>query len=344
MKLAEFVSSQQDSWAELDALIVAAQRKPGARLGSAGVRRLGALYRSASGDLAIARRQYGGDPVVARLERTVTAARGLVYGTDRGVRTVARFFRRDMWRCVLERPLCLIAALVLLAGPTVLSGVWSWKHPQLGAQFVPSQYRSVAEPNRDQGRDRSTPDAGMSSALASQIMTNNIRVTFLAFAGGLLFGLLTIFVLIQNGLLLGVLSGLAIGAGNSHSFFELILPHGVLELSCIVVSGAAGFRIACAIIAPGHRKRSEALREEAVGAVRMVLMAALWLVVAGTVEGFITPQRIGFGPALLLGLALGALFWGLIFALGRRERPAKSVMNAETAAAAQILAESFSFK
>ena len=93
----------------------------------------------------------------------------------------------------------------------------------------------------------------ISPTLAAEIFTNNIQVAFLAFAGGILFGLGTLYVLIQNGIMLGAVAGLAIGAGNGRPFFELVLAHGVLELSCIAVAGAAGLRLASAIVDPGTR-------------------------------------------------------------------------------------------
>ena len=93
--------------------------------------------------------------------------------------------------------------------------------------------------------------------------------------------------------MLGVVGGLAIGAGNGRPFFELVTAHGVLELSCIVVSGAAGLRLGWAIIDPGNRTRGEALREEARAAIEIVLGTAPWLVVAGLVEGFLTPSGTG---------------------------------------------------
>jgi hypothetical protein len=91
----------------------------------------------------------------------------------------------------------------------------------------------------------------------------------------------------------------------------------VLELSCIVVAGAAGLRLGWAIVHPGHRTRGAALRDEARATIEMVLGTAGWLVVAGLVEGFVTPAGVGFGAVLVIGIGLGALFWGLVLWRGR---------------------------
>ena len=156
-------------------------------------------------------------------------------------------------------------------------------------------------------------------------------MTFFAFAGGLLLGLGTLYVLLQNGVLLGVVGGLAIGSGNGHSFFELVTAHGVLELSCIIVSGAAGLRLGWSIIDPGNRTRGEALREEARAAIEMVLGTAPWLVVAGLVEGFLTPSGTGLPAVMAVGFSLGAIYWGLVLWRGA---PADDPTTSSTVTAA----------
>jgi uncharacterized membrane protein SpoIIM required for sporulation len=179
---------------------------------------------------------------------------------------------------------------------------------------VPSAYQSVTEP-RQAGQDLGQ-SVDEESGLSARIFTNNIQVTFFAFAGGILLGLGTLYVLISNGILLGAVAGLAIGAGNGRPFFELVVAHGVLELSCIAVAGVAGLRLASAIIDPGTRPRDRAVRDEARAAVEIVLGTAPWLILAGLVEGFLTPAGKGLTTVLVVGVGLGALFWGLVWFRG----------------------------
>src|SRR5437764_10916789 len=105
-------------------------------------------------------------------------------------------------------------------------------------------------------------------------------VTFYAFAGGLLLGVGSLYVLLQNGVMLGVVGGLAVGSGNGRVFFELVTAHGLLELSCIVVASAAGIRMGWALVAPGTRTRIAALGVEAREALKIVIGTAPWLVLA----------------------------------------------------------------
>ncbi len=316
--LDEFVHDRTPTWTELEQLVDRGGSSP-ARLGAAGVLRLGACYRSVAADLAFARRRFPADPVVGRLERLTERGRHAVYNTTRPSNSVREFASHGYWRRVRERPgLAPDRDRVPRVADACSPGIGRGAIPVPRAGSCRLQYQSVTAP-RPAGQDLGI-SVDEQSDLASEIFTNNIQVTFLAFAGGILLGLGTLYVLIQNGIMAGAIAGLAIGAGNGRPFFELILAHGVLELSCIAVAGAAGLRMASAIVDPGTRPRIDALRTEARAAVEMVLGTAVWLVVAGLVEGFLTPAGKGLTVVLIVGFGLGALYWGLVFWRGAPPR------------------------
>jgi uncharacterized membrane protein SpoIIM required for sporulation len=304
-----FLQNRGDSWRELEALVRRAGRRPG-RLGGDGILRLGELYRGAAADLALARRRWPGDPLVGRLEDLVSRARHLVYASPRRRFSALRFLARGYWQLVAERPLMLAIAALLFFGPALLAGGWALDDPGAAGGLVPAEYREVAEPRTED------TDLGFSASeeagFAAEIFTNNIRVTFLAFAGGMTGGLLTAVVLLFNGVLLGTVAGLAWGAGNGGPFVELVSAHGVLELSCIVVAGAAGLRLGWAIVEPGRLPRGMSLRREARRAVLIALGTAPWLILAGLVEGFLTPSGLGVATAVAIGVTLGVGYWTLL--------------------------------
>jgi uncharacterized membrane protein SpoIIM required for sporulation len=238
-----------------------------------------------------------------------------VYDKARHGGSLAEFATTGYWRRVRERPALLLVAALLLFGPWVLAAVWAVRDPGAASGVVPSQYRSVTEP-----RERNT-DLGLTTdrqaAFSSEVFTNNIRVTLLAFAGGIAAGLGTAALLVYQGVQFGAITGLSIWAGNGSFFFELVSAHGVLELSCVVVASAAGLRMGWALVSPGHRRRGVALASEARVAVEIVLGTAPWLVLAGLVEGFVTPRGLGLGTAIGIGVALGAAYWALVVWRGR---------------------------
>ena len=306
MKLDRFLEERQPGWTELGELLRAAGTKP-ERLGPERLRRLGALYRAAAADLAFARRAYPHDPVTRRLERLVLDGRQAVYADTGGRRSLRWFLSRGYWQRVRERPWALATALLCLFGPLALATVWAIDDPAAALGIVPGQFQGAAEPGS--GAGGLAPDE--EAALSSQIFTNNIRVTFLAIAGGIFGGLGTAAVTIYNGGFIGAIFGLTIENGSSEEFLRFVLPHGVLELSCIVIAATAGLRIGWALIDPGTLTRGQSLRREARPAMELVLGTMPWLVLAGLVEGFVTGD-LGLTGAVIVGVGLGVVYWALV--------------------------------
>jgi len=163
----------------------------------------------------------------------------------------------------------------------------------------------------------SVPERG---GLAAVIFTNNIIVAFLVVVGGFTFGVTTVASLAYNGALLGVLGTLEWRGGGFSQFVRLVVPHGLLELSCFALAGAAGFSIARALIDPGRRTRADALAASSSRTGAALLGVVLFLVCAGLVEGVITPWDLPLAAALSLGVVLCAAFWTMVVVRGRPPR------------------------
>jgi uncharacterized membrane protein SpoIIM required for sporulation len=305
-----FRRSREQAWAELDALLDSARGKP-ERLGPDGVRRLGALYRGASADLALARRSFPLDPIAARLEALVARARHAVYSDEARRGSLSHFLATGYWQRIAERPRPLLAAAALLVVPAVLGFVWALGDAGAAIGVVPEQFRAAASPTAD----IHLPASG-DALFSVEVIVNNIEVSFLAFAGGLLACIGTVLVLADNGMLLGAITGLAAGSGNGDAILQFVVAHGVIELSCIVVTATAGLRIGWALIEPGTLPRRDALAAEARRAVEIVLGTIPWLVIAGFIEGFASRNGIDLLPAVVLGAGVGIVFWTLVLVRG----------------------------
>ena len=308
MNLPEFLESGEDRWNELRRLL--AQRRS---LDGRSVLRLAGLYREATADLAFARRRFPSDPVAGQLERLVAEARSVVYGGSGRRQGLVGFFLDTYWILVAERrrPLALAAALLVVPG--LAGALWAVVDADSLLGVLPPEFLWVtAADSTDQGYGA----AGL-VGFSTYVLTNNIRVTLTAFALGVTWGVGTAWILVQNGVIFGALAALAVQAGNWEVFVAAVAAHGILELSCIVVGGAAGLSIGRAILRPGPRTRREALGREALVAVQLALGTALWLVVAGFVEGFASRTGLGWVPTTIIGVGLGGLFWGLVWFRGR---------------------------
>ena len=160
---------------------------------------------------------------------------------------------------------------------------------------------------------RSTPE------ISAFIITNNIKVTVVAFAGGMTLGVLTIFIILNNGLMLGGLGALFASKGFGDDFLATIAPHGVFELTAIMISGGAGLSLALGVLAPGRSSRADALRMRGRRAAVLMLGVCAMLVVAGTIEGFFTPLRTSMATRALVGEATAMLLFAYLAFAGREK-------------------------
>lgn len=313
MKLADFQLERSADWERLQALLAQAGGRP-ERLGADGVRELGTGYRRAAADLALARRTFPAEPVTQRLETLVAAARQAVYAEAGPSRSPLAFLRGGYWAAVRALGPALALSVLLFVGATALTTVWGATDPDAVRGLVPSQFIDAADPpTGDRGLS-----AAESSAFSSQVLTNNIQVTLLTFAAGLLFGAGSGLLLIYNGVILGAVFGLAMDAGTFDDVVKLVVAHGVLELSCIVVAGAAGMRFGWTLVDPGLRRRRDALADMARPTLAVVLGTAPFLVVAGLMEGFVSPSGSSWPVVLAVGFGLGGAYWTGVALLGRR--------------------------
>ena len=335
MNVTTFTRAREGSWAELEEIVARAGNRP-ERLGAGGVLRLGELYRAAAADLAYARRRFGTDPVVARLENLVVRARSAVYaasGSERGLRGL---FTDGYWRRMGERWPALALASALLLVPALLGGLWGAGDASAAIGIVPDAFRGAVTPGTSGGLT-----AGDATAFSSEVFTNNVVVTFVAFAGGILAGLGTAVVLAINGLILGVVVGIALAAGNDEEITSFVFAHGLLELSCIVAAAAAGLSMGWALIRPGGDTRAAAVAREAREGVLIVIGTIPWLLLAGLVEGLVSRRAVDPPAALAIGASLAALYWGLVAWRGRAPARASAAAAPPRSASDQSVARSF---
>ncbi len=325
MRLDAFIAKRNADWHELERLVAEAGRRPD-RLPPDRVLRLGALYRASAADLARLRRRAPGSPETARVEALVGNARHLVYSTSGRGTSFVSFYATGYWRLIGERWKPLAIAFGLLFGSAALAALWAAHDPAGAAGVVPGEFQHSLQPGHP-WRDMS---AGDQAAFTTAIFTNNILVTFSAFVGGITAGIATAFALLYNGLILGVIGGLMIQAGNGTGFVDLVTAHGVLELSCILVAGAAGLSLGWSIVSPGLRTRRASLQREARQSLLLVVGTAPWLVVAGIVEGNrANLAESGLGAVIGVGVGLGIVYWGLVVWRGRA-RTGPSTSPADT--------------
>ena len=311
MNLDEFLQRRRQSWQQLEGLLDRANRDL-SRMSQQDIDQLGQLYRLTTSDLALAQRDFPGQKVTVYLNQLVGRAHWAIYrGEPMRWRGVTLFFRQTfprLYRALLPYTTLAFAlfvaaaaaafvvvainpdALYVLEGPAIRPLVREVENGKLWTEIAPS----------------------VRSAASAFILTNNIRVTFIAFAGGITGGLLTAWILLQNGLHLGAIFGLLAAHDLAAGLAEFVVAHGFIELSVIFAAGGCGLYMGDGLVRPGLLSRRDALVLRGRVAVRIILGCAPLLVIAGLIEGFISPSGLPWPIKLAIGLATGAalhLYW-----------------------------------
>lgn len=320
-----FVARKRDRW---EAFRTAAQQLGGRGLGhlpAARIPEFAAQYREVAADLARAR-TYGVDPpVVAYLERLVSAGHAVLYQARGGYRApFLRYLWGDFPAAVIASWRYVLAAFLLFMIPAGLGFVMLRERPQLAEEIVPPVMVSRAEQAAEReaaGLGYARAESGRRPIIAAAIISNNILVCIVAFAGGMLAGLLTIWALIFNGLSIGMGFGVFANYHAAGYLATFVAGHGVLELTAIFISGGAGFRLAHALIAPGDRSRLDALVVDGRIAMQMVGAVVFLLAIAGSIEGLLSTSD---APAVwkFATSAASAVFLGAYLVRGSQFRRA----------------------
>jgi len=309
-----FITTHQASWARLDELTSAARGR-GQRLAPDQVDELVQLYQRASSHLSHARTERADPALVARLTTLVASASGALYGTrGRSLSGMARFFTTSFPAAVFHARRFVVVAAALLFVPAIVLGVWLANSDEALQASAPDAVRE-AYVQQDFEEYYSSAPAG---EFATSVTVNNVQVAFLAFSAGILACVVTAYLLVSNGLNLGFAAGLFAANGQQAKFYGLILPHGLLELSAITVAGAAGLAVGWTIVAPGDRARTAALAEQGRRSAVIALGLVIAFVVAGTIEGFVTPSGLPTAARIGIGVAVFSAFWAYVLVLGRR--------------------------
>lgn len=268
------------------------------------------LYQRVAGHLSHARVAYHDPALTIRLTQLVADANAVLYGKRADARAAfGQFLRVGFPGSIWRIRWFVVAATVLTFAPALAMGTWVATSDAALDAAAPEEVRD-AYVSEEFEAYYSSDSAG---AFTGYVTLNNIQVAFVAFASGIAACAGTVLILVSNGANVGVAGGLFHAAGEPGHFWWLILPHGLLELTAVVLAGAAGLRLGWTIIDPGDRTRGEGLAEEGRRSVTVVIGLIGAFVVAGLIEGFVTgsslPTVVRVGTGVVVEVAFLAYLW-----------------------------------
>ena len=326
LQAAALAREQQEEWSRYAELVRRGGKGGLAGLSESELRAFGRLYRGLTADLARVRTYGAGPELVGALERWVGAGHNLLYRRRRRIaHGLGRWLAVGFPRAVRRHRIPVLLATALFYGPAGMTFAAVRGDPLLGRTMVGSAMLTRAE-NTVKGDpaarylERDVAALEM-PVLSAALTTNNVGVTFLAFAGGLLAGAGTLAVLLLNGLMLGSVLGAYANEGVLTVILAFVFPHGFVELTAICIAGGAGFGLGSALLVPGRLTRADALRARGRDLLALLLGAAVMLVVAGVIEGLYSPLALPATAKFAFGGSTAVLLAAYFGLAGRKDAP-----------------------
>jgi uncharacterized membrane protein SpoIIM required for sporulation len=307
----QWILKRRPHWDRLASLLTQSDASGLGQLTRAELQEMALLYRQVAADLSVLRQDSTARTYAQHVNHLLARAHHIIYsGRKTNLFTLVRFLR-DEYPAIFQRQIrFVLASLAVSVGWGLLGAAITSVHPEFMRMFVSAKMIATMERHHMWTESVVT----VAPLATSAIMTNNLAVSFVVFASGIVFGLGTFFYLAVNGLMLGVVAAACRQYGMSLPLWSFVAPHGALELPSIVIAGAAGFRLGHAMLFPGALRWRDSVARGGIEATRLVSGIIPLLIVAGCLEGFFSPSQ---APIWLKFTVSGLLFSLLLMWLFR---------------------------
>ena len=299
-----WIEKRRPHWTRLEQLMERVSRAGLKSLNRSDLRELGLLYRQAASDLAVLRADVSSLHFAGYLNQLLARAHNTIYAGHKTSHFAVLLFYRDTYPKVFRKNFnyCMFA-LILFLGGAVIGSILTLQDPDFRLRIIgPEMVQTI-----DRHEMWTHSVVAIKPLASSAIMTNNLSVAFTAFAAGITAGLGTMYMIIFNGLLIGVIGMACAQAGMSLQLWSFVAPHSVLELPAIFISAGAGLRIATGLLFPGTLPRRESLVVAGREAVQLVLGCVPMLFIAGVIEAFLSPTELSVRMKFLFAASMFTL-------------------------------------
>ncbi len=301
----QWIVKRRPHWDRLSSLLAQSDASGLDQLSRAELQEMALLYRQVAADLSVLRQDSTSRTYAQHVNQLLARAHHIIYsGQKTTLLTMVRFLL-DEYPAIFQRQIGYVAASLLVSVAFGLLGAaLTVARPEFMRHFVGPEMIATME------RHTMWTESVVSVAplASSAIMTNNLSVSFITFAGGIVFGLGTFLALFQNGIMLGVIGAACHHYDMSLALWSFVAPHGSLELPSIIIAGAAGFRLGHAMLFPGALRWKESIARGGVEATQLVSGIIPLLIIAGTLEGFFSPSH----APIWLKFTVGGLLFTLL--------------------------------
>jgi uncharacterized membrane protein SpoIIM required for sporulation len=332
MNKRRFVAHRAPAWRRFEVLLNRLDTISLKRFSAAETAEFSRLFRELCHDLSLIRSRDWGRGLVSYLNDLVSRGHNAFYSSPPGnLSHLVRFLAVGFPRVFRKNIGYFLTASALFFGSLGVTWAVVQHDPSLARRIIepkmltmmeemygengPMAHRTAGSDAEGKPSDKKSGQNGSGqeapqfgeerAAMAGFYTSHNGGIALDCFAGGILLGLRTVYVLLFNGIYLGAVSGYLIAQGHSDRFLSFVVSHGSFELVAIAVAGGAGLMLGNALVHPGQRTRLESLRLRGLEAIQIAAGAAAMIGVAALIEAFWSPAAI---PSFVK-YAGGGLLW-----------------------------------
>ncbi len=318
-RIDNFYKSRKPAWEQLVVLLEQSEKNI-QRLTPQQIQTLGQLYRAAASDLALAQRDFPTHPVTQYLNQLVARTHAQIYREQPFTsKRLIHFVTAGFPRCYRESWRFILAASLIMVLAAIFSTIAVYQRPEMARWLLPAGSDRLIQYIENHQLWTDEIEASDQAYVSASVMTNNIQVAFLAYGGGILAGIPTVWAMFLNGMMVGSITGLTLRYGLAFQIWTFMIGHGVIELSVIGIAGGSGLMLGWGVVHPGLLRRRDAIVLAAHKVIRLLVGSAMLLVIAGLIEGFISPSQVI--PAWVkwgVGLTTGIGLYSYLLLAGRK--------------------------
>jgi uncharacterized membrane protein SpoIIM required for sporulation len=314
MKEVSFIRRNIEKWKAIEAVVYSASKQDPGRLADA--------YAEVTTDLSFSRSHYPHSRITIYLNNLASALHHSLYGNKRESRSrVVRFWTSEIPKVMYESRRELLYSFLVFAVSAAIGCLSTWNDDMFARLIMGNGYVDMTLQNIADGNPMGVYGDSSPVFMFFMITVNNIRVSFVIFAFGLLTGFGTGMVLFRNGVMIGAFQTFCFQQQVGVESLMAVWLHGTLEISAVIIAGAAGFALGNGWLFPGTYPRGYAFRQGAKRGLKIVVGTVPVFIVAGFIESFLTrhtwvPNGIR-GAFILLSIAFVLYYYvvlpGLVY-------------------------------
>ncbi len=310
-KSERFVNERKEYWQKLQNIMDKINKRGQSSLNSEENIEFPNLYRKICSDAELAKTLELSPDTIRYINTLLQYSHNILYSSPkRELKDIVKFFLNDFSKSFIKNWKPILIVFLLFFGIGVISFVVVLNNPDYAIHILPEQWINMMKKSYSEDITEHR-DIYSNIVMAGFYIKNNVSIAFFSFVLGVTFGIGTVFIIIRNAIFIGAVAGVVVSSGYSTNFFNFVIAHSAFELLGICLAGGAGLAVGLSMIITTEEKKTTTFNKKAKEVMPVLFTAALFIAIAGFIEGFISPTKT---PIIIkIAICLTSLFIIIFF-------------------------------